>query len=361
MNNPSFEGFFVYSYPSIRTPMQIALHRLSLVSLVCIFLVVLAGSVVRMTGSGMGCPDWPKCFGYYVPPTSVETLTWSENRTFDAGNIIIHDEGLLVAKSDFTSSASFNPENWEPYTKHDYASFNATHTWVEFVNRLLGAFTGLPVLALFVCSLFYLKRDPIITASAFGGVVLLGFEAWLGKEVVDGNLIPHQITYHMFGALALVALFTFIVLRTKPQGLTFRAKRDSTIVRLGIAAIALILIQIYLGTSVREEVDAIGKSVLLAMPDWVETLSINFKIHRTFSLAVLAVIITFSVKVIRGRTISTWPRILIASVFLEILFGMGLVYMDLPGPLQPLHLLFAFFNFAMLLGILLSYLQKTVR
>src|SRR6056297_2966431 len=108
--------------------MQIALHRLSLVSLVCIYLVVLAGSVVRMTGSGMGCPDWPKCFGYYIPPTSIETLTWTENRTFDSGNIIIHREGLLVAKSDFTSSANFNPENWEAYTKHDYASFNATHT-----------------------------------------------------------------------------------------------------------------------------------------------------------------------------------------------------------------------------------------
>ncbi|HKL04018.1 MAG TPA: COX15/CtaA family protein, partial [Cryomorphaceae bacterium] len=182
----------------------------------------------------------------------------------------------------------------------------------------------------------------------------------LGKEVVDGNLIPHQITYHMFGALALVALFTFIVVRTKPNRLTFRAKRDKAIVRLGLTAIALLLVQIYLGTSVREEVDAIGKSVLLAMPDWVEALSVKFKIHRTFSIAVLAIVMTFAVRVIRGRTISTWPRILIASVFLEILFGMGLVYMDLPGPLQPLHLLFAFFSFAMILGILLSYLQKTV-
>ncbi len=341
--------------------MQIALHRLSLISLICIFLVVLAGSVVRMTGSGMGCPDWPKCFGYYVPPTSIQTLTWSEDRDFSSGNIIIYEDGLLVAKSNFRSSESFDPENWEPYTKHDYATFNATHTWVEFINRLLGAFTGLPVLALFICSLFYLKRDPVITVSAFGGVVLLGFEAWLGKTVVDGNLIPHQITYHMFGALALVALFTFIVLRTKPQGLSFRAKRDKSIVKLGIAAIVLILIQILLGTGVREEVDAIGKSNLLATPDWIEELSVRFKIHRTFSLAVLAVFLAFAVKVIRGRTISTWPRILIGSVFLEILFGMGLAYLDLPGPLQPLHLLFAFFNFAIVLGILLSYLQKTVK
>jgi cytochrome c oxidase assembly protein subunit 15 len=312
-----------------------------------------------MTGSGMGCPDWPKCFGYYIPPTSQETLTWSPEREFSKGNIIILNEELLVATKDFTTTSVFEPANWAPYTKHDYAIFNPTHTWVEFINRLIGAFTGLPVLLLFLLSLAQIKRDIIVSLVSFVGVVLLGFQAWLGKIVVDGNLVPHQITYHMLGAVLLIAVYVYLVVRLRKSEFSFRPMRDRRIVVLGVVSIALILVQILLGTTVREEVDAIGKGELQAMPNWIDALSIIFKVHRSFSLVVLGVVGWFAVKIIRSRTISLWPRLLLVFVVLEILIGMGLAYFNLPGFLQPLHLLFAVFDFALILGLLLVYADKT--
>lgn len=307
----------------------------------------------------MGCPDWPKCFGYYIPPTEIETLTWSEEREFQKGNIIIRNDSLFVAQSDFTTSDDYDDKNWRHYTKHSYAVFNPTHTWVEFINRLIGALTGIPVLLLFILSIFHLKRDPLVTVLAFAGVLLLGFEAWLGKEVVDGNLIPHQITYHMLGAIALVALYTVLTIRLSDVGIVFKARRDKSIVILGIASLILIFIQIILGTTVREQVDTIGKTELLNSDDWLDRLGVQFLIHRSFSIAVLVVQSIFAVKVIRTRSISTWPRVLIVILFLEILVGMGLAYLGMPGSLQPLHLFLAILNLSLVVTVVGIYLRKT--
>ena len=91
---------------------------ISKVSLVLVLLVILAGSLVRMTGSGMGCPDWPKCFGYLIPPTEISEIEWSANKKYNKGIILRYEERLIVCKKDFVSNNEINLSNWDNYTKH---------------------------------------------------------------------------------------------------------------------------------------------------------------------------------------------------------------------------------------------------
>jgi len=226
---------------------------------------------------------------------------------------------------------------------------------------LIGAFTGLPVLALALLSLTMIRKDWIVPLASFAGLFLLGFEAWLGKIVVDGNLVPHQITYHMFGALGLVAIFVFLVVRLKSVDFVFKMKRNNTTVLIGSIGLVLLLVQIFLGTNVREEVDAIGKSSLIADDQWLERLSVIFKFHRTFSLVVIGLLGWFAIRLIQDHAISAGPRMLIVLLVGEVLVGMGLAYLELPAALQPIHLMFAVFDFALAFFLLLYYRRQTTR
>ena len=73
------------------------LYRKTIISIVIVYLVILAGGIVRMTGSGMGCPDWPKCFGFLIPPTERSQLEWKSNSKYNKNQIVIINETLFYA------------------------------------------------------------------------------------------------------------------------------------------------------------------------------------------------------------------------------------------------------------------------
>ena len=176
------------------------------VTLISLYLIFLAGSIVRMTGSGMGCPDWPKCFGYYIPPTSEEQITWQPNSTYEEGIIIIKNEVLYVAERKVNTSSVFDETNWEEYTKHEYATFNKFHTWVEYINRLITVLSGFIFLFLLAGSLKFRKENKWIPILSFIAFFFMLVEAFLGKMVVDSNLKPTMITVHMVIGLLIIGL-----------------------------------------------------------------------------------------------------------------------------------------------------------
>ena len=191
------------------------------ISLILVYLVIAAGSIVRMTGSGMGCPDWPKCFGYLIPPTERAQLDWKPGHKYTKGQVIILKEELRVANKNFSSSDSFDEDNWDLYTQHDYALFNPYHTWIEYLNRLLGALAGLAVLIMTVLSFMNWKKS--ITYPFISSLILLGmgFQAWLGKTVVDSNLAPYRISIHMIMALLIVLGLVFLLFTVQKRYFRF--------------------------------------------------------------------------------------------------------------------------------------------
>ena len=320
--------------------MNKAYNFLLILSVILVYLVVAAGATVRMTGSGMGCPDWPKCFGYIIPPTDRSQLDWKKNNNYKKGQIIIVDESLYVAINDFTSTKIYNSQNWVAYTKHEYSIFNSTHTWVEFLNRLLGAVAGLVTLFLFITAIFSFKKDYFKTLFSFFVILGMGFQAWLGKLVVDSNLMSYKISTHMGMALLIILLLVFLLERENQSKIDFPKKKSFKI--LILLSLILTVFQIGFGVQVREFVDIQTDYLGLEnKSNWLAKAPILFYIHRSFSLIVLALNSFLGIKLLKNGTIPLVFKFIILFIGLEILTGIIMYYFHFPFSTQPVHLLLA--------------------
>jgi heme a synthase len=325
------------------------------VALVLVYLVIIAGALVRMTGSGMGCPDWPKCFGYYIPPTEENELLYTASKDYEKGQVIIKDQSLLVAKEDFRATAQFKPNQWEKYSKHDYAIFNPFHTWVEYLNRLIGALAGLACLAVFFFSFGYRNENKMLILWSLFVCFLMGFQAWLGKVVVDSVLNPYKITTHMLVALLIVSVQLYVIFTVQD---TQKSKLyDQKFKWILFSALGLTIIQIIIGTQVRESVDTI---VEMGLPKeaWIQNPKINFYIHRSFSILVLSanVFLFFrNRKLGLGYTKMNW---VVALILIEILSGVSMYYFKFPFGTQTVHIVFATLLFGLQLYLVLENSKK---
>jgi len=328
-------------------------NKLAKISLVCVYLIIIAGAVVRMTGSGMGCPDWPKCFGYYVPPTEVADIQFKPEHQYKSGYVIQIKDTFYFAKEDFRSTKTLNLNNWNKNTKHSYNTFNPTHTWIEYINRLFTAFAGFPMLLLLIVSFGLWKSKKHLTIDSILVILGMGFEAWLGKTVVDSNLLPYKITIHMMGSFVIIALLLYSIY--KSQGHT-TIKVPVAFKYVLISSILLTFLQVFLGTQVRQFIDeqviAIGYENHL----WLQNPNTQFYIHRTLSIVV--VLINLWLFIMNKKQELNFPIInyIIIVLGLEVITGMAMYYFDFPFTTQPLHLVLS----AILFGLQFYLILKTI-
>lgn len=264
--------------------------------------------------------------------------------------MIIHNDTLWRARENFSSSAEFSRFNWEKYPKHNYARFIVYQTWIEYINRLLGALMGVLVLCLFIASFSWRKQNKTIVLLSLLMMLLTGFQAWLGAMVVSSNLAPVRVTAHMLAALILLTINQLIIHKSnysieKPMGNKSFLKEN----KLGFLILILMVIQILMGTKVRENIDNLAIiSENLHRETWIDRLPIIFNVHRSFSILVL--ILSFFNTLILSRRdekralqYAKYTTLIIIAIIVS---GIGLNYAGFPLIIQPLHLLLAMIIFS---------------
>jgi cytochrome c oxidase assembly protein subunit 15 len=344
-----------------------------------VLFLVFVGGVVRSTGSGMGCPDWPKCFGLWIPPIHISEV----------------------------------PEKYWPNPRLPVdmqIQFNPVKTWTEYLNRLLGVFVGFVIGIQWLVSVFITLRSlvarfsflnlfikpfwvlhglvvvasflvyyyterwfpalavvavlvalyflfhlvfvfvvdfPVRTYAPFFSLVtliLVGFQGWLGSQVVATHLKPVVISLHLLVALiiALTHLLSLFHARVRHHtGLPFAIRPVGR--WLVPLTSGFLLLQFFLGTEVRAQVDILFqiynfefRELYFPLLNWV------FVVHRSSSLLVFGLMLAqiwFLGKVLPVRYLYMTGLPVLITLFL-IFSGMVLAYFDFPAFMQPFHLLF---------------------
>lgn len=319
-----------------------AFIRWNWIALVFIYLIFVAGSLVRITGSGMGCPDWPKCFGEWVPPTDVNQLPEDYKETYsEIREKKIDKFTAFLQKMGATETAEQLQNDPNLLVEQD---FNWKKTWTEYANRLVGFIAGNMMLIAFIWMLlWYRKRNLLLIAGI--NLILMGIQAWFGSIVVASNLVPWTITVHMFFGLLIVGLQIYVLRIISPSQQKNMAQ--STLMRVMIWVVfGITFYQMFLGTQVREEIDALIK-LGYSREQWLLTVGWAYYVHRSFSWLVLVVLGWMAWKNEKSFKYKS-IRWLLALLVVELITGVLLAHVDMPGIVRTSHLIFASAMFGIL-------------
>ena len=193
---------------------RVVFHRLTWIALALTFVVVMLGAYVRLSDAGLGCPDWPGCYGRLAVP----------------------DQAQQIAEA----NAAYPHRPVEP-----------VKAWKEMIHRYSAGTPGLLVLALAVLA-WRNRRDPgQPVALPLVLLGLIGFQSLLGMWTVTWQLKPIVVMGHLLGGLTTLGLLAWLVLRQgrrDPLTLSTLAGGEGTeLRRYALLGLALLVVQIILG------------------------------------------------------------------------------------------------------------------
>jgi cytochrome c oxidase assembly protein subunit 15 len=303
-------------------------QKLAVGALVSVLLLMFVGATVRVTGSGMGCPDWPTCWGCLIPPTSVDQVDFQK---------------LPIER--FQRKAARMGRDPSTITVDSLrGEFNPRHVWTEFINRLCSLPVGVFSLATFIAGFWQREKRPLVFWMAFGSLVVVLVNAWMGARVVYSGLAPGVLTAHLALAMSLTGMLVYCAWRGAETPWRIRMNAAPRI-WLGRVVTALLLVTVaegIMGSQIREMTDELAKSHLdVPRSSWIDELeaSWTYVIHRSFSWVVCGLAVWAWILTIRHREGSAgWvERMVLGIVLLQMLLGLIMAQVHLYSWVQVLH------------------------
>ncbi len=277
--------------------------RSALISTILSYLLIFVGGLVRVSGSGLGCPDWPKCFGRWVPPTSIEQI----------------------------------PAHIDP------TAFNIVLAWIEYGNRMLGVIVGISILLMTIIALIYFKKNSKILLSSLLSLFLVIANGGLGAIVVSSVLNPFIVSLHMILALFLVSVLSYATIESYKLINTQKFTGIFLSKKISISLIALwifIVIEILLGTGIRTNIELIAiDNPLLSKGELLDSLNSYKYLHSILGFSLL--FLSFYLCYLFKDDFLGLSKQLVLFIFVMIIFqiflGELMIFFELPQLTRLFH------------------------
>jgi cytochrome c oxidase assembly protein subunit 15 len=278
-------------------------QKLALVSTLATYFLIFLGGLVRVSGAGLGCPDWPKCFGRWIPP---------------------------LTKSGIPPGI-------------DASAFNVTLAWIEYINRLAGMITGLLILALALLAIKNFRDKKQILIPSLLAAVMVAFQGWYGSIVVKSQLMPHTVSLHLLLALIIVSLLIYVLMSIYHINRKQPGTKEKFLRRFLLYLWILVIIQILLGTETRSQIEIITeKYPLLMARELLDQIGLVNYLH-----SILGVMVAFGTgiagfRILKMQQLSDILKqgawLMTILMLLQILLGLSLQTIGISPFLQIFHL-----------------------
>ena len=304
-------------------------QRIALTAFICVEILIFVGAAVRATGSGLGCPDWPFCYGCWIPPTSAENIDFTK---------------LDLEK--FRAKAARHGRDPATITQETLmAEFDPVATWVEYFNRLTSLPVGISITVLLCASIGqWRERRPGVFFASFAAFALVVVNAWLGARVVYSGLKPGTITLHMALAILLQCVLVYVIWKgtARPWNIAPAAERIRKVWRWALLLFVLVVTEGVMGSQVRELTDELAMQHLgQSRASWVGELEQTtvYLVHRSYSWLILGACLWFAVRAraVLGR-LGWLERGIVALVLAQMVLGIILSHYGIMKSVQILHI-----------------------